>query len=113
MLYLQGKEIKDPQTGQSLGNMETPCGEVVITRVTPKLSYGILEKVSIDLTNVQPGALLVKEEIPASGSKAPEPPAKAGLGTEEQLSSVAPKQEQKKSKKQTVKVKSKATDDDW
>ena len=69
MLYLQGKEIKDPQTGQSLGNMETPCGEVVITRVTPKLSYGILEKVSIDLTNVQPGALLVKEEIPASAIK--------------------------------------------
>lgn len=71
MVYLQGKEIKDPQTGQSLGNMETPCGEVVITRVTPKLSYGVLENVSMDLTNVQPGALQVKEEITVSRAKAP------------------------------------------
>ncbi len=112
MLYLQGKEIKDPQTGQSLGNMETPCGEVVITRVTPKLSYGILENVSMDLSNVQPGALLVKEEIPASISKAREPSARTDTGTGEQVPPAAPAQVEKKPKKQVVKVKSRAADDD-
>ncbi|PZQ77575.1 MAG: hypothetical protein DI563_03200 [Variovorax paradoxus] len=30
-----GKEMKDPQTGQSLGRMESPCCELVIDRVTP------------------------------------------------------------------------------
>jgi len=35
MVYLQGKEIKDPQTGQSLGTMESLCCEVVVNRVTP------------------------------------------------------------------------------
>lgn len=64
LVYLQGKELKDPQTGQSLGRTESPCCEVVVTRVAPKLSYGVLENVQIDLANVQPGALLVKEMVP-------------------------------------------------
>jgi len=63
-IYLQGKEIKDPQTGQSLGNMESLCCEVVINRVTPTLSYGTLENVKIDLANVQPGALQVRDAVP-------------------------------------------------
>lgn len=112
MLYLLGKEIKDPQTGQSLGNMETPCGEAVITRVTPKLSYGILENVSMDLNNVQLGGLLVKEKIPASISKAREHSAKTDTETSEQVSPAAPAQVEKKPKKQVVKVKSRAADDD-
>lgn len=62
-IYLQGKEIKDPQTGQSLGNMEVLCCDVVINRVTPNLSYGTLENVKVDLASVQPGALQVREAI--------------------------------------------------
>ncbi|MET0264572.1 MAG: hypothetical protein ABW202_03070 [Duganella sp.] len=62
-IYLQGKEIKDPQTGQSLGNMESVCCEVVVNRVTPKLSYGTLENVNIKLDSVQPGALQVREVV--------------------------------------------------
>uniref|UniRef100_UPI000553F1F1 CsgG/HfaB family protein n=1 Tax=Herbaspirillum sp. RV1423 TaxID=1443993 RepID=UPI000553F1F1 len=62
-IYLQGKEIKDPQTGQSLGNMENPCCDVVINRVTPNLSYGVLENVTIDLGNVQKGALQLREAV--------------------------------------------------
>lgn len=63
-IFLMGKEIKDPQTGQSLGNMESPCCEVTINRVTPTLSYGTLENVKIDLANAQPGALQLREAIP-------------------------------------------------
>lgn len=65
-IYLQGKEIKDPQTGQSLGNMESLCCDVVINRVTPNLSYGVLENTKVDLASVQPGALQVREAISAT-----------------------------------------------
>lgn len=64
-IFLQGKEIKDPQTGQSLGNMESLCCEVVVNRVTPNLSYGVLENVKIDLASIQPGALQVREAVTA------------------------------------------------
>lgn len=64
-VYWLGKEIKDPQTGQSLGNMENPCCEVVVNRVTPKVSYGVLENVTINLNGVKPGTLQLREAIPA------------------------------------------------
>jgi len=62
-VYRLGKALKDPQTGQSLGNMETPCCEVVVDRVTPSLSYGRLENVVIKLDDIQPGALQIREAI--------------------------------------------------
>lgn len=64
-VYQQGKEIKDPQTGQSLGNMEKLCCEVRIERVTPNLSYGVLENVKVKLDGVAPGVLQVREAAPA------------------------------------------------
>lgn len=70
-IYLQGKEIKDPQTGQSLGNMESVCCEVVINRVTPKLSYGVLENVTVKLDDVRPGVLQVREAVNAKPAAAP------------------------------------------
>ena len=33
-------EIKGPKTGESLGRVETPCCEVVVDRVIPKVSHG-------------------------------------------------------------------------
>jgi curli biogenesis system outer membrane secretion channel CsgG len=72
-IFLQGKEIKDPQTGQSLGNMESLCCDVVINRVTPNLSYGTLENVKADLTNVQPGALQVREAVAEKPAEKPVP----------------------------------------
>jgi hypothetical protein len=62
-VYLQGKEMRDPQTGQSLGFTEKLCCELVISRVTPQLSYGALEKIAVDLTGVQAGSLQVREAI--------------------------------------------------
>ena len=70
-IYRQGKEIKDPQTGQSLGNMESLCCDVVIDRVTPNLSYGTLERVKIKLDDVVAGALQIREAVPAQVAKAP------------------------------------------
>jgi hypothetical protein len=35
-----GKPVVDPESGQSLGPVETPCCTIVVDRVTPKLAYG-------------------------------------------------------------------------
>ncbi len=58
-----GNEIKDPQTGQSLGRMESPCCELVIDRVTANLSYGHLENMRIDLETIPASGLQVRNEI--------------------------------------------------
>ncbi|HEX2545993.1 MAG TPA: CsgG/HfaB family protein [Ramlibacter sp.] len=58
-----GSEMKDPQTGQSLGRMESPCCELVIDRVTPNLSYGHLENVRSNLDNLPVAGLQVRAEM--------------------------------------------------
>lgn len=68
-----GAELKDPQTGQSLGRTEGPCCEVVIDRVTPTLSYGHLESVAIAIDQVPPGGLLVREAVVARSAAATTP----------------------------------------
>lgn len=62
-IYQLGKELKDPQTGLSLGQSDTLCCEIVIDRVTDKISYGTLEKTLISLDNVAPSTLQVREMI--------------------------------------------------
>ncbi|MEY4562739.1 MAG: hypothetical protein RLZZ618_2016 [Pseudomonadota bacterium] len=66
-----GAELKDPQTGQSLGRVESACCEVVIDRVTPTLSYGHLEGVAINLDAVPAGGLLVRENVARQKTEAP------------------------------------------
>jgi curli biogenesis system outer membrane secretion channel CsgG len=58
-----GPEMKDPQTGQSLGRMEAPCCELVVDRVTPNLSYGHLENVRSSLDNVPIAGLQVRAQV--------------------------------------------------
>jgi hypothetical protein len=62
-MVVMGSELKDPQTGQSLGRVESPCCQLVIDRVTPNLSYGHLEGATTSLDNLLPGALQVREAI--------------------------------------------------
>jgi curli biogenesis system outer membrane secretion channel CsgG len=81
MIYLLGKEIKDPQTGLSLGNMESACCEVVINRVTPNLSYGVLENIKVKLDAVQPGALQIREMISSKPAQENSEDVKAGNAT--------------------------------
>ena len=45
-----GQELKDPQTGRSLGRNETPVGVVRIDRVSGKTSYGTFEDGAPNLT---------------------------------------------------------------
>ena len=62
-MVVMGSELKDPQTGQSLGRVESPCCQLVIDRVTPNLSYGHLEGATGSLDNLLPGALQVREQM--------------------------------------------------
>ena len=62
-LVSMGKELKDPQTGESLGRTETPCCDVVIDRVSSKLAYGHLENLKIALDSVDPTDLQVRDEL--------------------------------------------------
>lgn len=75
-MVVMGAEMKDPQTNQSLGRLESPCCQLVIDRVTPNLSYGHLEGVTASLDNLLPGALQVREQlkgklVAAAGNDAP------------------------------------------
>ena len=63
MVVSMGKELKDPQTGQSLGMAESPCCELAVDRVTPNLSYGHLEKVVGSLDALPVGGLQLRAEV--------------------------------------------------
>jgi len=64
-MVTMGAEMKDPQTGQSLGRVESPCCELVIDRVTPNLSYGHIENARGSMDQMLPGALQVREALKA------------------------------------------------
>lgn len=71
-MVTMGAEMKDPQTGQSLGRVEAPCCELVVERVTPNLSYGRLENVRSNLEQLPVGGLQLRSELKdATVTKAP------------------------------------------
>ncbi|MCU4120882.1 CsgG/HfaB family protein [Variovorax sp. N23] len=75
-MVTMGAEMKDPQTGQSLGRVESPCCELVIERVTPNLSYGRLENVRSNLEQLPQGGLQLRAEL-KGGAVAKAQPAEA------------------------------------
>jgi curli biogenesis system outer membrane secretion channel CsgG len=77
-----GKEIKDPQTGESLGRMESPCCVVVVDKVTPKLSYGHIENVKIALDSIPAGGLQLREEVKSASANEPAVEPKSVTSTE-------------------------------
>jgi len=78
-IVLRGKEIKDPQTGTVIGRIEKPCCQILVTTVTPEMSYGILKNSSIsDVGAVfAPGALQMRGRVEppqvAAAVSAPKP----------------------------------------
>jgi len=72
-IVLRGKEITDPQTGRVIGRIEKPCCTVLVTTVTPDMSYGVVKDKQIaDVAAVfKPGALEVR------GAVAKEPAARS------------------------------------
>jgi hypothetical protein len=76
-----GKEMKDPQTGESLGRMESPCCEVVVDKVTPKLSYGHLENLKVALDGIPDGGLQLREQVKTASASVSEPKSAASTDT--------------------------------
>jgi curli biogenesis system outer membrane secretion channel CsgG len=60
-LVSMGSEIKDPQTGQSLGRTEYDCCEVVVDKVGPSMAQGHLENIRMPLEQIQPGGLQLRD----------------------------------------------------
>lgn len=62
-MVTMGKEIKDPQTGESLGRVESSCCELIVDKVGPKLTYGHLENVKSPINNLPVGSLQIRDLI--------------------------------------------------
>jgi len=107
-----GNEIKDPQTGQSLGRMESPCCELVIDRVEPNLSYGHLDNVRANLDAIPTGGLQVRAELKSSAlAQTAESSVAAAALPAEQSSSSKPARQAKTPG--DVEVSPTAKDDKW
>lgn len=75
-----GEEMKDPQTGQSLGRVEQPCCIVDVDHVTPTMSYGTIHDVTANLDQVAPGGLQLRQTVIVQYSTAPSTSSAAGVG---------------------------------
>lgn len=74
-IVARGKELKDPQTGQSLGRVEKPCCVVLVTKVTPQLAYGTLLQKRIDVASVfARGVLELRGVVAAAPAVSPQQP---------------------------------------
>ena len=75
-----GDEIKDPQTGQSLGRLETPVGTVTIVKTAEKMSFGQLSG-TIDPAKFQPGIVELRDLVQSGNNAAQPAPAAAAAPT--------------------------------
>lgn len=64
-----GEELKDPQTGRSLGRNEMPFGTIRIDRVSTQTSYGTVEEGAAASGNTpfKPGAIELRKLLAAGG----------------------------------------------
>jgi hypothetical protein len=88
-VYL-GEELKDPQTGRSLGRNEIPFGVIRVERVSTQTSYGTIEEGASALGDkpFKPGAIELRKKLGAvNTAKAAEsqpapPPSRAPVATQ-------------------------------
>lgn len=68
-----GEELKDPQTGRSLGRNEVPCCTIRVDRVADQTSYGTIEgDLPTALSGFKPGMVELREFAAAPTTTAPE-----------------------------------------
>lgn len=81
-VYL-GEELKDPQTGRSLGRNEIPVGTVLIDRVSAQTSYGTLEDGAGALADkaFKPGTIALRQRVTHKLEVAGKPESKAEVRT--------------------------------
>lgn len=67
-----GEDIKDPQTGESLGRLEAPIGTIKVVKVTEKMAIGILNG-SFDPATFKPGIIELRDEVGAAATSSSAP----------------------------------------
>ncbi|RRU05710.1 CsgG/HfaB family protein [Stenotrophomonas sp. 278] len=87
-----GEELKDPQTGRSLGRSEMPCCTIRIDRVASQTSYGTIEG-GADLGGAafKPGSIELRQQAAAVKQTAAAAPAAAGTAKPKPARAAAPK----------------------
>lgn len=60
-----GEALTDPQTGRSLGRLESPCCTLTVDRVSSQTAYGRIEGDVPDASGFQPGMLELREALPS------------------------------------------------
>lgn len=64
-----GEELKDPQTGRSLGRSEMPCCTIRIDRVSTQTSYGTIEEGAASVgSTFRPGSIELRQQVASAGS---------------------------------------------
>ena len=64
-----GDELKDPQTGRSLGRNEQPCCVIRIERVAAQTSYGVIEGGAAAVQNFKPGMIELRGLVGKSAAQ--------------------------------------------
>ncbi|MCW4454419.1 CsgG/HfaB family protein [Flavobacterium sp. MXW15] len=72
-----GEELKDPQTGRSLGRNETPCCTIRIDRVATQTSYGTVVEGTPPASGFVPGSIELRQKLKPARSEASAAPAAA------------------------------------
>ena len=67
---LLGEDVKDPQTGQSLGRLETNIGTITVSKTTDKMAFGTLSG-SFDASKFQPGVIELRDQVNNAPPPAP------------------------------------------
>ena len=73
---LLGEDVKDPQTGQSLGRLETNIGAITVSKTTDKMAFGTLSG-TFDASKFQPGVIELRDQVNASPPAPPAQPSAA------------------------------------
>jgi curli biogenesis system outer membrane secretion channel CsgG len=112
-VYQLGDELKDPQSGRSLGRTELECCVVEVNRVTPDMAYGRLidKKITLPVSLI-PGSLEVREEV-SFAKEAISETEKEVTAASKATSSSAAAIEHKLAPQPSEKTKSPNVDKDW
>lgn len=88
-----GQELRDPQTGRSLGRNEMPCCTIRVERVAAKTSYGVIEEDGpFDASSFEPGSIELRERAsaaPAAVATAAAAPARPANATPRRAATAA------------------------
>lgn len=76
-LVKMGQPIVDPQSGQTLGRMESPLGHVRITKAMDNMSFGLLVSGKIDPAKFKPGTIELRKEVEQDPKSVEEKPTEA------------------------------------